>query len=236
MRWKKLKGFTLSLLKKFSTKEFVKIILPFTVIFYYGFIFISWTFYPSNYTIFTNAISDLGIPTLNPFPGYLIFSIACWISSLLTIPMIIFVYDRMKLYHRKLSLISATSYIISSFSTFMVGIFPNINGYSLIHGVFGIISFIGSIFSLSIYWFVMLRSKKIQLTSSLWAKFFILALLLLPLIIVLGIIMTNLFSIYLLLEYPIKIVAFPFFEWLLHLTVNIESIIILLLSARISNT
>ncbi|HME53595.1 MAG TPA: hypothetical protein VKM55_15320 [Candidatus Lokiarchaeia archaeon] len=139
---------------------------------YIGFIVASLVVFPGTYSILTNAISNLGNHGLNPFPGWLYFSIGLWFFGPATVPIFLYQYRAMSRALRW----SARSFLvlstIASAGMIGVGIFSE-DLVFLFHVTFAAMAFGGLIFSSLFSWFAIIamtikeqdrRTKKILAT------------------------------------------------------------------------
>lgn len=77
---------------------------------YGAFLLWSVAFFPGEYSIFLNAVSNLGDPFLNPWPGWGIFSAGICTFGFLMIPHAIYIYKRISILAQKW----ATRFLVAS--------------------------------------------------------------------------------------------------------------------------
>ena len=213
-----------------SKKFIFQIYLPLLMLTHYGLIFISWLLFPTDYTLFSNSISQLGIPILNP-SGWFLFSLDCWVISILTIPLVIFTYHRMKAFRKNIVKLAATSYMISTIGSFIIGFFPNYDGVIIFHEIFAIITICGSIISLMLYFVVIIRDiLKTKKRNHNYLIFCCILMIIIILSISIGIVISQRWLIFQGAGFMSLLFGFPFLEWLLSFVLIFESIFIMFMT------
>lgn len=108
--------------------------------------------FPGGYSPAREAVSNLGNPVLNPFPGWLFFSLAFWSLSPLMVP-------AFALYHRRLLPLAPSeartgtlAACVGLSGTTLLGFFPNVDETLVQHGVAALLSFGGLGAAAASYW------------------------------------------------------------------------------------
>ncbi|MBD3227108.1 MAG: hypothetical protein GF329_02885, partial [Candidatus Lokiarchaeota archaeon] len=143
------------LFEKWSSKFFASVVLiPFMLAGFFILLFVSWLFYPGEYTIITNAISDLGSRILNP-RGWILFSLAFVFSSITITPIIINLHERVKNLNLVFSWIATCAASLSTVSFLFLAIFPK--ELTNLHNIAALCSFLGLIIGSTFYWILMIK-------------------------------------------------------------------------------
>jgi len=116
------------------------------------FILASIASYPGNYSILTNAISNLGNLDQNPFPGWLFFSIGLWILGPLVFPHYLYQYRALKAAQKYFATIFLVISVIICIGIIGVGMFSEVDQTFLEHVIFAVMAFGGLFFAGIISW------------------------------------------------------------------------------------
>lgn len=144
---------------KYSREYYYGVLLPITFMIFFGLLIIAIVFFPSNYSILTNYISDLGNHKLNPFPGWLFFSLAFWFFSLLYPPLFLYLHRRLVKIQPKKAKIGTFANSCSVLGMILLGIFPNQPETILMHSIAASLSFGGISLALTFYWLVIIEDS-----------------------------------------------------------------------------
>jgi len=108
--------------------------------------------YPGTYSMLTNAISNLGNHELNPFPGWLLFSVGLWIFGPTTLPIFFYQFRALKPVLKWAACIFLACSITSSAGMIGVGIFSEDMNFPL-HVAFAAMAFGGMVLAAIFSWF-----------------------------------------------------------------------------------
>ncbi len=193
-------------------------------------LFFSWLNYPKPYILGSQAISNLGNPIRNPFPGWLLFSLAVWYLAFMLIPIFMFAYRKLKIIYPRLALIGTIVNFSAIIGMVFVGIFPNLSSTMIFHATGAIFAFGGLVTGAIIYWSILLKEamvKGFKHRTMIELVALLLIFLLFIMILIIGIIQI------LAIKFGISFVSwyleFPFWEWVLFLFTLIHLFLIDLL-------
>ncbi|MBD3228121.1 MAG: hypothetical protein GF329_08025 [Candidatus Lokiarchaeota archaeon] len=137
---------------KYSRRYFYSFILPVSFSIFFGFLITARVLFPGFYSILFNAISDLGNPYLNPFPGWFFFSLAFWSLALLYPPLFLYLHRKLMKIHTIEAKIGTVGNYISIIGMILLGIFPNISETIIMHTIAAMLSFGGLGIAIIFYW------------------------------------------------------------------------------------
>lgn len=143
----------------YSRRYFKRFTVPISFSIFFALLITSRIFFPGFYSIFSNAISDLGNPILNPFPGWLFFSLAFWSLAFLFPPLFLYLNRRLIKIHRIEAKIGTGSNFISIFGMILLGIFPNLPETNFMHLIAAIFSFTGMGVAIIFYWLAIIHDS-----------------------------------------------------------------------------
>jgi hypothetical protein len=210
----------------FSRIYFKRVLLPFTLFAFFGLLIFSAILFPGEYKITSHTISDLGNPKLNPFPGWLIFSMAFWTLSLLSPPLFLYLHWRLVKMHKFEATLGTVFNFIAIFGMILLGIFPNLPETDLMHIIAAILSFVGLTTALIFYWGAVIHdSLQKALKYHQVGIFMILIIItvLLASILFLGIVQIS--SDYF-FEEIYWYLDFPFWEWIIFIIISFQLLFI----------
>nr|MDO8083371.1 hypothetical protein [Candidatus Sigynarchaeum springense] len=130
--------------------------IPYVIVVYgifTGLILVSTTFYNGDYSLFTNSVSNLGDPLLNPFPGWLFFSIALWSFGFIAMPLFLYQGRRLIAEQRRRALIFMVFSTIACAGSIGVGIFSEVEETYPLHIATAVMAF-GGLFLAAIFTWV----------------------------------------------------------------------------------
>jgi hypothetical protein len=199
-----------------SSRMLIFSIVPVLNIIFYGLLYIAGIIFPQNYNIFTNTISDLGSPLLNPI-GWYLFSIA--FSAIGILMPFIYIYMHKRLYRIfKIVTIPGTFFLfLSSLGLILLSIFSNSGIFINIHYFSGIFSFACFVTGYVFYWFAIIKyiigsRKKNRPIKIIGISFMIFVLL----FIVISMGFARIYQ---------NDLIFCFLEWILLLTISFQTLI-----------
>ncbi len=140
--------------------EFIKRkLLPIILIFFCGFLTISWLLYPpTSYSMLTKTISSLGNPDKSTFGGWIVWSVGMTISAFLFIPLLPFIHRKMFNGHilNKMTVIFGTFFFSCTiYGMIFLGLIPQFTEineiYGLYHTVNAILAFGGMYLGMGVY-------------------------------------------------------------------------------------
>ncbi|TXT60217.1 MAG: membrane protein of unknown function [Promethearchaeota archaeon] len=143
----------------YTRKNFKRFVLPISFSIFFILLITSRLIFPGFYSIFSNTISDLGNPILNPFPGWLFFSLAFWSLAVLFPPLFLYLHRRLVVIHQIEAKIGTSSNIISIFGMILLGIFPNLPETNFMHLIAAILSFAGMGVAIIFYWLAVIHDS-----------------------------------------------------------------------------
>lgn len=144
-----------------SPKRFyISFYLPFMVLIFSIFLLLSAIFYP-NYNLIDNAISDLGVPYLNP-NGWFLWSIGMIFIGLAMIPFIPYLYRRLRTINTYFTKIGISFIIIADIGMIGLGAFPQYEIFLLLHQINAGFSFTGLYLTLFFLGFPVMKDKRIK--------------------------------------------------------------------------
>jgi hypothetical protein len=210
------------------TKEFIKYYYVPLVYPVFGLLlFLTWWFFPKPYVIGTQAISNLGNHVLNPFPGWLFFSIAISLLAVVQIPLIFYAHSKLVKVFQRTTKIGTTANFIGVIGMILVAIFPDQPATLLWHVIGAFCAFGGIGCGAIIYWMVLIKEALLHAIKHR------IIVLILAIVIILGILIFIVFiGLVQLIHIHIGVfikplyLKFPFWEWALftiiivHLMVN----------------
>jgi hypothetical protein len=209
---------------EFSKNFMKKILIPLTFGVFLIFLIISYLLYPLPYDITTDAISNLGNPVLNPFPGWFFFSLAFWYLALVFPPFIFYLHKRLLHLSTKGTKVGTLFNVTSVIGMIMLGIFPNLDSTNLLHNISAILAFGGLVAGCISYWTAMIKEAVVKAM-----KYRNLAIVLILLLI------TALFSLILIMGlvsilnvFPLQL-DFPFWEWTLFIILAFQLLLFILI-------
>ncbi|MHA1791232.1 MAG: DUF998 domain-containing protein [Promethearchaeota archaeon] len=199
---------------KFSKRFFKRKLVPSCVFLYIFFIYLAYLFFPSDYSIMTNAISDLGNPDLNPI-GWIFFSFGFMSLSIFFIPLYMYMYRRLVHVDKVLARVARFGSYVASFGMFLLCFFPNTKKDIGIHGIAAVLSFSGLATSAIFSWLTSVKFSVIRAHKQRkWLEFSVL----LMISILLSCLMATGISEVLFEEYhgkaKIWFLLYPFWEWM----------------------
>jgi hypothetical protein len=148
--WEKIKRIYVG---DYSRKYFKRFFLPISFITFFGFLLTARIFFPGSYTIFSNAISDLGNPIYNPFPGWLFFSIAFWILASLYAPLFLYMHRRLVQFHQLEANFGAIIGMV------LLGVFPDIPSFKIMHLIAAFLCFGCMSAAIFCYWIAVIHDS-----------------------------------------------------------------------------
>jgi hypothetical protein len=117
-----------------------------------GLILISDSLYPDDYSFFTNSVSNLGDPLLNPFPGWLFFSMALWSFGFLAIPIFLYQSRRLMTGQRHHAILFLLLSLVACAGSIAVGFFTEVAETFGAHVVSAVMAFGGLFFAAIVSW------------------------------------------------------------------------------------
>ncbi|MEX2680904.1 MAG: hypothetical protein Q6373_004845 [Candidatus Sigynarchaeota archaeon] len=120
--------------------------IPYVIVVYATFttlILISTRFYIGDYSFVTNSVSNLGDPLLNPFPGWLFFSMALWSFGFMAMPLFLYQGKRLVAGQRHRAIIFMVFSTIACAGSIGVGIFSEVEETFPSHVVSAVMAFGG---------------------------------------------------------------------------------------------
>lgn len=143
----------------YSRKYFKRYFLPVSFIAFFGFLLISRILYPRDYSIVSNAISDLGNPLFNPFPGWLFFSISFWVLASLYAPLFLYMHRRLVQFH-KLEANLGTSFNFGAIiGMVLLGAFPDLPELKAMHLIAAFLCFGCMSVAIFCYWIAVIHDS-----------------------------------------------------------------------------
>lgn len=220
-------------MQKFVAGKYSKktsyIYLSFVLGIFFIFLVIAIAAYPPPYSIFTNAISNLGNRHLNLFPGWLWFSIGLWIFGPATLPHFFYQYRALKRTLKWAASIFLVCSIISSIGMVGVGIFSEDANFPM-HVAFAAMVFGGMLLASLFSWFsiiaMIVKEKNVRLKKVLCVV------LVFMVVIVVGVAVT-ISTVYVNTDtnaiQQISFLSIKFWEWMLFLTLIFQTILLTVL-------
>jgi len=144
---------------RYSRNYYKRYILPISFSIFFTLLIISRIAFPGFYSITTNAISDLGNPILNPFPGWFFFSLAFWSMAILFPPLFLYLHHRLIKIHKIEATLGTISNFVSIFGMILLGIFPNLPEIMTIHLIAAVLSFGGLGLAITFYWLAIIHDS-----------------------------------------------------------------------------
>ncbi len=129
--------------------------LPYLILVYaifIGLILVSVSLYPGDYSFLTNAVSNLGDPLLNPFPGWLFFSVALWSFGFLAMPIFLYQFRRLLACQRHFAILFIVLSSIACAGSVGVGFFTEVYATFGAHVVCAVMVFGGLFFAAIVSW------------------------------------------------------------------------------------
>ncbi|MFX0100128.1 MAG: hypothetical protein ACFFCS_11155 [Candidatus Hodarchaeota archaeon] len=123
------------------------------VVLYGSLILISIAVFPGGYNLTEYTISSLGNPHVNTFPGWLFFSIAFWVLTIMLLPFFRFVHSKLKKYTPKFAQCFLISSIIVDIGLILLGFFPEFPPTIFFHMIATMMSFGGFFVAAIFSWF-----------------------------------------------------------------------------------
>jgi hypothetical membrane protein len=143
----------------YSRKYFKRYFLPISFITFFGFLLISRILYPGTYTIISNAISDLGNPLNNPFPGWLFFSIAFWVLASLYTPLILYIHRRLVQFHELEAKGGSILNFVAIVGMVLLGAFPDLPSLKVMHLIAAFLCFGCMSIAIVCYWIAVIHDS-----------------------------------------------------------------------------
>ncbi len=143
---------------KFAFRRFIagafpaRYAFPYLIFVYATFIVLILTsdlLYNGDYSFFTNSVSNLGDPLLNPFPGWFFFSLALWSFGFLAMPIFLHQFRQLIANQRHFSVLFLVLSLIACVGSVLVGTFSEIDVMIGAHVVSAVMAF-GGLFLASI--------------------------------------------------------------------------------------
>jgi hypothetical protein len=119
-------------------------IFPLAAALYFGLLFLAFYFFPAHYSPFTNTISDLGNPILNPV-GFGFFSAAFLYLAVIMIPFYQFIYKHLSKLNTVFARLAIATNVVASSGFITLAFFPNTSDTLAIHLLAAFVSFGGTI-------------------------------------------------------------------------------------------
>ncbi|MBD3227680.1 MAG: hypothetical protein GF329_05785 [Candidatus Lokiarchaeota archaeon] len=141
-----------------SQKFILSRIIPIINILFYGLLMFSSLFFPQDFNIIKNNISNLGNPILNQFPGTLLFTFAFLVISIALPFVYIYIYRRLVKFFKYTAIPGLIFFFMASVGLFMLSLFPNVGNFVNIHLFSGIFSFACFVTGLIFFWVVILKN------------------------------------------------------------------------------
>ncbi|MHA1650572.1 MAG: hypothetical protein ACTSYB_10305 [Candidatus Helarchaeota archaeon] len=181
-------------------------------------------YYPHPYSFTADTISNLGNPVLNPFPGWLFFSLAFWYLAFMLPPIFLYLHKRLLHLSKNLARIGTLFNFCSLIGMILLGFFPNLENLLLIHATAASLAFGGAVFGCIFYWVTMIKEAMMKAFKyrhlTIISILFVITILL-SLILLLGIIQ--------IIGTSILQLEFPFWEWTLFIILIIQFLIFILI-------
>lgn len=140
-----------------SRKFILTRIIPLINTIFYGLLLFSSLFFPQDFNIIRNNISNLGNPILNRFPGTLFFSLAFALIAIILPFVYIYMYRRLVKIFKYTAIPGLIFFFMASIGLFMLSIFPNVGNLTNLHYFSGIFSFACFVTGFIFFWIVLLK-------------------------------------------------------------------------------
>nr|MDO8083372.1 hypothetical protein [Candidatus Sigynarchaeum springense] len=108
-----------------------------------AFLIWSLSFYPGEYSMFSNAVSNLGDPLLNPWPGWAVFSAGISTFGSLMVPHVLYLYRKLTAMDRKWGRRFLVTSVIGNAGNVGVGMFSEASATLVPHVIAAALVFWG---------------------------------------------------------------------------------------------
>ena len=131
-------------------------LFPLATSVYFSLIVIAYYLYPTSYSPFTNTISDLGNPILNP-DGFGFFSAAFLYLAVIMVPFYQFIYQHLRVLSSRIAKLALVTNFIASCGFIALALFPNTAATLVVHVPAALASFGGMILGGLFYYIVIIK-------------------------------------------------------------------------------